>query len=108
MRLRVSENIIRRLKKLSMTFDKPIPIVKYKIPSRLQVGDTVVLRGNSTSLKAKVYDIQEYYVYDKQYFLSNTSNVSNELNIVYEDKLKEILNNQGATKIYIIYVKILS
>ena len=99
---------MRRLKKLSAVFDKLIPIVKYRIPSRLRVGDIIVLRGNSTSLRAKVCDIQEHYVYDKQYFLSNITNISQDLYILYEDKLKEILNNQGTTKIYLVYVKIMS
>jgi bisphosphoglycerate-dependent phosphoglycerate mutase len=107
MRLRVSENVIKRLKKLSKTLDKPIPIAKYKIPDRLQVGDTIIIRGNSTSLRAKVYDIKEYYVYDIKEVTSNTTNVSEDLNIVYEDKLKEILNNQHINKIYLVYVKIL-
>ena len=118
MRLRVSENVIKRLKKLSKTLDKPIPIAKYKIPDRLQVGDTIIIRGNSTSLRAKVYDIKEYYVYDIKGVTSNTpnanlhlssdtTNVSEDLNIVYEDKLKEILNNQHINKIYLVYVKIL-
>jgi len=108
MRLRVSENVMRRLKKLSAVFDKPIPIVKYRIPDRLRVGDIIVIRSKSISSRAKVCDIKEVYVCDSRYFFSHVPNVCEELNLVYGDKLKEMLNNKHISKIYLVYVKILS
>lgn len=98
MRLGVSCRVLKNIKKLSKVYDKPIPIVRYKLDSRIRIHDIVTLRSNSSSIKVRIESISEYTMDD--------DNIPyDELRVVYGDKLKEILNKQHVSKIYVVYVK---
>lgn len=100
MRFKVSSNVLKNINKLSKIYNKPLPIVKYKLDPRIKVGDIISLSGSPTSIKARIEDIKEYEPHSDNIPYA-------ELKMIYGNKIKVILNQQ-IQKIYIIYVKVLN
>ena len=100
MTLEVTYNVYRRIIQYSKSYNKPIPILRYKRPEKVDVGDIIKIRSiqmstRTKTLVAEVVDIREYNVlrdgipYD-------------DLEPIYKDYLKQI---PKLTKVVIVYVK---
>jgi len=97
--LEVSYNVYRRIVQLAKTSDKPIPILRYKPPKKISIGDVVKIRStynaNKTkTLVAEVVDIKQY--------VSTKDNIPyDDLKPIYEGYIKEI---SKLPRVIIIYV----
>jgi len=65
MTLEVNYNVYRRIVQFAKTSDKPIPILRFKPPRKVGVGDIVKIRSVQNTYKtktliAKVVEIKEY------------------------------------------------
>jgi hypothetical protein len=100
MTLEVSYNVYRRIIQFSKLSDKPIPILRYKLPDGISKGDVIKIRSiqmtsRTKTLMAKVVDIKEYDV--------NKDNIPyDELKPIYEDYVDTI---PKLKRVVIVYVK---
>ena len=99
MTLEVNYNVYRRIIQYAKTSDKPIPILRFKLPEKVGVGDIVKIRSVQNTYKtktliAKVVDIKEYD--------NDKDGVPyDELKPIYEDYIKQI---SKLPRVIIIYV----
>lgn len=97
-RLGVSPNVLRTIRKLAKT-GKPIPLIKYSLPPKLKIGDIVSIKSKPTSIRARVVDIKEYSVFDKDIPFDELLTVYGEMG------LKGIFGNLHIKKFYVVYVE---
>ena len=67
MTLEISYNVYRRIIQFEKTSDKPIPILRYKLPDGISKGDVIKIRSiqmasRTKTLMAEVVDIKKYDV----------------------------------------------
>ena len=99
MTLEVNYNVYRRIVQFAKTYDKPIPILRYKPPKKVSIGDIVKIRSThnthrTKTLIAKVVDIKEYN--------DNKDGIPyDDLKPIYEGYLKQI---PKLPRVVIIYV----
>jgi len=100
MTLEVSYNVYRRIIQFSKLSDKPIPILRYKLPDGISKGDVIKIRSirntsRTKTLIAEVVDIKKYDV--------NRDNIPyDELKPIYENYIN-VIPKLG--QIVIVYVK---
>jgi len=100
MTLEVSYNVYRRIIQFAKTSDKPIPILRYKLPDGISKGDVIKIRSirntsRTKTLIAEVVDIKKYDV--------NRDNIPyDELKPIYENYIN-VIPKLG--QIVIVYVK---
>ena len=98
--MEISYNVYRRIIQFAKTSDKPIPILRYKLPDRISKGDIIKIRSNqmasrTKTLMAEVVDIKKYDV--------EKDNIPyDELKPIYEDYVNVI---PKLKRIIVIYVK---
>jgi len=100
MTLEVSYNVYRRIIQFAKTSDKPIPILRYKLPDGIRKGDVIKIRSiqmasRTKTLIAEVVDIKKYNV--------NRDDVPyDELKPIYENYIN-VIPKLG--QVVIVYVK---
>lgn len=98
-RLGVSPKVLSVLKKLLKSTNKPVPLIKYKIPKKLRPGDIISLKSTPTSARVRVVSIREFEI-------GKDAVPYDELKAIYNDaQLKAIFTNKKLKKVYLIYVK---
>ncbi len=100
MTLEISYNVYRRIIQFAKTSDKPIPILRYKLPDGVSKGDIIKIRSiqmtsRTKTLVAEVVDIKKYNV-------NKDSIPYDELKPIYEDYVS-VIPKLG--QIVIVYVK---
>jgi hypothetical protein len=100
MTLEISYNVYRRIIQFAKTSDKPIPILRYKLPDGISKGDIIKIRSiqnasRTKTLVAEVVDIKEFNV--------NEDDIPyDELKPIYEDYVNII---PKLKRVVIVYVK---
>jgi hypothetical protein len=100
MTLEISYNVYRRIIQFAKSSDKPIPILRYKLPDGVSKGDIIKIRSiqmtsRTKTLVAEVVDIKKYDV-------NKDSIPYDELKPIYEDYVNTI---PKLGQIVIVYIK---
>jgi len=99
MTLEVSYNVYRRIIQYAKTSDKPIPILRFKPPKKISIGDVVKIRStqNTHRTKTLVAKVVEIKAYDGD----KDGIPYDDLKPIYEGYLKQI---PKLPRVVIIYV----
>ena len=99
MTLEVNYNVYRRIVQFAKTYDKPIPILRYKLPKKISVGDVVKIRSTHNTLRTKtlIAEVVDIKAYD-----GDKDDIPyDDLKPIYENYIKEI---PKLSRVVIIYV----
>ena len=100
MTLEVTYNVYRRIIEFSKTSNKPIPILRYKLPNGIRKGDIIKIRSvqNASRTKTLVAEVVDI----KKYNIIKDGIPYDELKPIYEDYVN-VIPKLG--QIIILYVK---